>query len=61
MLTKKLPTCDSSIFMVTTIMNTKWVAGTVHKSGLIPSTGNLVQKNGSCSLAKVGTRPGNCI
>ena len=41
-------------------MNTKWVAGTVHKSGLSPSAFNLVQKNDSRSLAKEGRGPGNC-
>ena len=53
-------TSDSSIFWVGTVMNTKWVTATVHKSGLSPSTGYLVQKNGSCTSAKVGTGPGNC-
>ena len=54
-------TGDSSIFRVGTVMNAKWVAATVHKSGLIPSTGHLVQKNGSCSPTKVSSRPSNCI
>ena len=53
-------TGHSSIFRVGTVMNAKWVTGTVHKSCLIPSTPQLVQKNGSSSLAEVGTRPGNC-
>ena len=53
-------TGDPSIFKVETVMKAKWVAMTVDKSGLIPSTGYLVQKNGSCSLAKVGMGPGNC-
>ena len=52
-------TGDSSIFNVGTVMNAKWVARTVHQSGLIPSAGHLVQKNGSSSLAKVGTGRGN--
>ena len=60
MLTKQWPTGDPSIFRVRAIMNAKWVTATVHKSGLSPSTGYLVQKNGSSSLAKVGTGPGNC-
>ena len=54
-------TGDSSIFNVGTVMNAKWVAGTVDNSGLIPSTGHLVQKNGSCSPTKVSSRPSNCI
>ena len=53
-------TDDSSIFRVCTVMNTKWVTATVHKSGLSPSTGHIVQKNGSSSPTKESTRPGNC-
>ena len=53
-------TGDSSIFKMRTVMNTNWVTGTVHKSGLSPRTANLVQKNGSCSLTEVSTGPGNC-
>ena len=53
-------TDDSSVFRVVTVMNTKWITATVHKFGLLPSTDHIVQKNGSSSLAKVGTRPGNC-
>ena len=41
-------------------MNAKRVTATVHKSGLSSSTGHLVQKNGSCSPAKVGKGPSNC-
>ena len=55
-----LLTGDSSIFKVRTVMNTKWVTRTVHKSGLSPSTAHLVQEDGSSSPAKVGTGPGNC-
>ena len=53
-------TGDSSIFKMRTVMNAKWITGTVHKSGLSPSTANLVQKNGSSSTAKVGKWSGNC-
>ena len=60
MLTKSLTTGDSSIFRVDTVMNTKAATATVHKSSLSPSTGHIVQKNGSSSLAKERTRPGNC-
>ena len=51
---------DSTIFRVGTVVNAKWVARTVHKSGLSPSTPQLVQKNGSSSPTKVSTRAGNC-
>ena len=51
---------DSSIFRVGTVVNAKWVTATVHKSRLIPSTPQLVQKNGSSSPAKVSAMPGNC-
>jgi len=53
-------TGDSSIFIVGTVVDAKWVTGTVHESRLIPSTPQLVQKNGSSSPTKVSTRPGNC-
>ena len=59
MLTNSPPTDDSSIIRVVTVMNTKWVTATVHKSGLRPSTLHIVQKKGSSSLAKVGTRLGD--
>ena len=52
-------TGDSSIFKVRTVVNTKCVTGTVHKSELSPSTAHLIQKNSSSSLAKEGTGPGN--
>ena len=51
---------DPSIFKVGTVVITKWVTGTVHKSGLSSSTGYLVQKNGSSSPAKESTESGNC-
>ena len=53
-------TGNSSILKVRTVMDAKWVTGTVHKSELSPSAGYLVQKNGSSSLTKEGTGPGNC-
>ena len=53
-------TGDSSIFKMRTVMNTKWVARTIHQSGLSPSTAHLIQKNGSSSTAKVGKWSGNC-
>ena len=40
-------------------MNAKWVTATAHKSGLSPTAGNVVQNNGSSSLAKVGPKSGN--
>ena len=53
-------TGHSSILKVGAVMNAKRVTATVHKSGLSPSAGHLVQKNGSCSPAKVGKGPSNC-